>query len=163
MNKFIHLKGILEEDFVNYKKPSMFLITSECDWKCCIENDIPIKSCQNNSLVNQPTIAYSIDTIINHYMNNDITEAIVFGGLEPFLQPFEVVDFIESFREKSSDDIVIYTGFYKKEISCLINELKRYKNIIVKFGRYVPNHDPHYDEVLGIDLVSGNQYAERIS
>lgn len=163
MNKFIHLKGIVEEDFVNYKKPSMFLITSTCDWKCCTENNIPIKSCQNNSLINQPTNEYDIDIIINHYINNSITKAIVFGGLEPFLQPFEVIDFIELFREKSNDDIVIYTGFYKKEISCIVNELKRYENIIIKFGRYITNQKPHHDNILDIDLVSDNQYAEKIS
>ena len=34
------LKGINTEDFVNYKKPSMFLITSYCDFKCCKDNTI---------------------------------------------------------------------------------------------------------------------------
>lgn len=163
MHGKINLKGIVEEDFVNYKVPSMFLITSSCDWKCCTEQYVPIKSCQNISLLNQPTNEYEIGTIINHYINNPITHAVVFGGLEPFLQPTEVVDFVELFREKSDDDVVIYTGYYKDEICCILNELKRHKNIVVKFGRYVPNQKPHYDEILGVNLVSGNQYAERIS
>ena len=29
----MNLKGVKLEDFVNYKKPSMFLITCFCDWK----------------------------------------------------------------------------------------------------------------------------------
>lgn len=39
----------------------------------------------------------------------------------------------------------------------------KWKNIIVKFGRFIPNQHPHYDEVLGINLASDNQYAEKIS
>jgi hypothetical protein len=37
-----------------------------------------------------------------------------------------------------------------------------YKNIIIKYGRYIPNQTPHYDEVLGVYLASDNQYAVRI-
>ena len=37
-----------------------------------------------------------------------------------------------------------------------------FKNIIIKFGRYVPNQKEHYDEILGINLASSNQYAEVI-
>ena len=39
---------------------------------------------------------------------------------------------------------------------------RKYKNIIVKFGRYVPNQPAHYDEVLGVYLASDNQYAEQL-
>ena len=44
-----------------------------------------------------------------------------------------------------------------------MNLLKKYKNIIIKFGRYIPNRPKKYDNILGIDLVSDNQYAEVIS
>lgn len=30
----IALKGLVEEDFINYKKPSMFLIFPYCSFKC---------------------------------------------------------------------------------------------------------------------------------
>ena len=49
------------------------------------------------------------------------------------------------------------------EIKEYIDKLKAFPNIIVKFGRYIPNHEKHFDEVLGIYLASDNQYAERIS
>ena len=62
-----------------------------------------------------------------------------------------------------NDDIVIYTGFYKNEIFNKIDQLKQFKNIIVKFGRFIPNQKSHYDPVLGVNLASDNQYAERIS
>lgn len=41
--------------------------------------------------------------------------------------------------------------------------LSEYKNIVVKFGRYIPGQEKHYDEVLGVYLASDNQYAEKIS
>ena len=71
--------------------------------------------------------------------------------------------FVKKFRKKSNDDIVIYTGYYKEEIVDKINRLKNYDNIVVKFGRFIPGHEKHFDEVLGIELASDNQYAEAIS
>ena len=62
-----------------------------------------------------------------------------------------------------NDPIIIYTGYNKEEISIQIEHLKKFQNIYVKFGRYVPNQKEHYDEVLGVKLVSDNQYGEKIS
>lgn len=28
------LKSIVDEDFINYRKPSMFIVTAQCDFKC---------------------------------------------------------------------------------------------------------------------------------
>ena len=163
MDNIIHLKDVVQEDFLNYKKPSMFLITAHCNWKCCIEANIPITSCQNQSLVIMETRKFYVSEIIDTYLKNDITKAIVFGGLEPFEQISAIDDFIYQFRKVSEDDIVIYTGYNKNELTREIDYYKRYKNIIIKFGRYIPNQKPHFDEILGVELCSDNQYAERIS
>lgn len=66
-------------------------------------------------------------------------------------------------RVSTQDDIVIYTGYCKEEITEYIGKLKIFPNIIIKFGRFIPNQEKHYDEVLGIYLAFDNQYAERIS
>ena len=60
------------------------------------------------------------------------------------------------------DDVVIYTGYKEEEILDKINVLKSYEPIIIKFGRYVPNQKSHYDDVLGVNLASDNQYAKII-
>ena len=31
----------------------------------------------------------------------------------------------------------------------------------IKYGRYIPNDGKHFDRVLGVELVSNNQYAIR--
>lgn len=155
------VKDIVIEDFVNYKKPSMFIICPKCSFKCDIENGSRI--CQNSNLVLQPDMNITDDFIINKYINNDITKAIVFGGLEPFDTFAEMLSLISKFRKCTNDDIVIYTGYTKDEIDGYIKMLSIYKNIIVKFGRFIPNNDVHYDPVLGINLSSDNQYAENIS
>lgn len=159
----IRLKGIVAEDFVNYKKPSLFLISSICNWKCCKEANIPITICQNNPLIDKPTKEFGIESIYTLYMNNDITKAIVIGGLEPFMQFDEFISLIDYFRKYTDDDIVIYTGYYEEEIKDKIELLKQFPNIIIKYGRYMPNNSPHYDEILGVNLISDNQYAEKIS
>ncbi len=159
----IRLKGLIEEDFINYKKPSMFLATSICDWKCCIEQNIDVSICQNSTLASQNTIGVSIDKIIDRYINNPLTQSIVMGGLEPFLQFDEILSFIKEFRIKCNDDIVIYTGYYESEIQNEINMLKQFSNIIIKFGRFKPNDKNKFDDVLGIELASNNQYAIKIS
>ena len=158
------LKNIVLEDFVNYKTPSMFLITSFCDFKCCHEGNFDESICQNNPLVQQKTKDISLKYLYNSYINNPITKAIVVGGLEPFLQFKELYDLIKYFRDNGcEDDFVIYTGYYKEEIIPEIETLKEFHNIIIKFGRYKPNEKEHYDEILGVKLASNNQYAEKIS
>lgn len=163
MKKIIRLKGIVIEDLVNYKKPSMFLVTSTCNWKCCNEGGFDKKVCQNSSLISAPTKEIDIDNIVKLYLGDPLTQAVVIGGLEPFEQFEEIVSFIEYFRQFSEDDIVIYTGYYEKEIYSMVEELKAYSNIVIKFGRYVPNQKPHFDKELGINLASDNQYGKRIS
>ena len=39
------IKNIIEEDFVNYKVPSMFISTSQCDFKC--DRECGKNVCQN--------------------------------------------------------------------------------------------------------------------
>jgi hypothetical protein len=40
--------------------------------------------------------------------------------------------------------------------------LKNFDNIIIKYGRYIPGQEKHFDETLGVYLASDNQYAERL-
>lgn len=158
------LKGVVMEDFVNYKKPSLFLISSVCDWKCCKEANIDVSICQNNSLSNRPMIDVSDKAIYEAYRTNPITKAIVIGGLEPMIQIEEVVRLIELFRENGcNDEFVIYTGYYPEEIPSEIERLRYCKNVIVKFGRYIPNKSSIFNNILGVTLASDNQYAEVIS
>lgn len=159
----IRLKQIIDETFQDYKKPSMLLATCFCDWKCLKEQNLDISICQNSDLAKQKIIDIPIEDIINRYINNPITKAVIIAGLEPMLQFNEVFQFIKEFRKVSDNDIVIYTGYYPEEIVNQINELKKYKNIIIKFGRYKHESNKKYDEVLGIWLISDNQFALKIS
>lgn len=153
---------ILDEDFNNYKKPAMFIGTISCLGKCCTEAGEPLCMCQNDVWRNKPVYELPDEDIIKRYMNNGLTSAIIFGGLEPIEQWTEMKNFIRAFRKVSKDDVVIYTGYNKEEIYGYIRELEPFKNIVIKFGRYVPNVEGRFDEVLGVNLVSNNQYAERI-
>ena len=155
------IKGVVMEDFSNYKLPSMFIIFPLCDWKC--DKECGKRVCQNSTLAKTPIKDIDIGILVDKYINNPISKAVVCGGLEPMDSWSDLQVFIEKFREKSQDDIVIYTGYYKEEITDKINWLKNYDNIVVKFGRFIPGHKKHYDEVLGIELASDNQYAEVIS
>ena len=155
------IKDILDIDFINYKKASMVISFPRCNWKC--EKECGMQVCQNGALARVPDIDIDVDIIVKKYLDNPITKAVVCGGLEPFDSWSDLLLFIEKFREKSQDDIVIYTGYYKEEIADKIDILKRYGNIIIKFGRFLPNREKHYDEVLGVELASPNQHAEVIS
>ena len=158
------IKGIIDEDFVNYKKPAMVIEFPHCNFKC--DKECGRAVCQNSPLASEPNIEISDEKIIDRYLSNSITEAIICQGLEPLDTIVMLFLFIKEFREFSNDDIVIYTGYNKEEKrpQDLIKFIKRnqYKNIIIKYGRYIPNQSPHYDEVLGVNLASDNQYAERL-
>lgn len=155
------VKGVIFEDFVNYKKPSMTIEFPMCDWKC--ERDCDEQVCQNSTLATLPDIEIDTHNIINSYINNDITKSIVCLGLEPMDTYSDLLEFISEFRKVSNDDIVIYTGYTEEEVNDKIEFLKKYKNIIVKFGRYIPGQKIHYDEILGVNLASNNQYSKQIS
>ena len=75
-----------------------------------------------------------------------------------------LIKLISYFRKlKCDDDFVIYTGYYENEIKKEIQLLREFKNIIIKYGRFIPNSEPIYDAVLGVTLNSGNQHAVKIS
>lgn len=160
----MRVKDILPEDFINYKLPSMFISTCFCDYKCCIELGLDTGVCQNAPLTQSNNIDIPDQTIYEQFINNPITKAVVIGGLEPMIQINEVVDLIKLFRNQGEDcPFIIYTGYYPNEIPEPLERLKQYKNIIVKFGRFIPNSKSKYDEILGVCLISSNQYAEVIS
>ena len=152
------IKGLISEDFVNYKKPAMTIMFPHCNgFKCGAEY------CQNSPLSKAEDIEMDISNIVIRYLNNPITESVVMQGLEPFDSWNDLIEFVKQLRESTDDDIVIYTGYYKEEIADKIALLSKYKNIIIKYGRYIPDQKKHYDEVLEVYLASSNQYAERIS
>ena len=158
----IPLKGIIDEDFVNYRVPSMTLMFPRCSFKC----DTPDgRFCQNSELVNTKNIRFDVHDICKRYLKNPISKSIVCQGLEPFDSFLNLYCFISILRKEyeCQDPIVIYTGYTKEEIKYSIKELKKYPNIIIKFGRFIPNQEKHFDEVLGVYLASPNQYAEKIS
>lgn len=157
------IKTIVQEDFANYKTPSMLIGMCFCNWKCCLEGNFPITVCQNQSLNDCPNINVPVETIFEQYISNPITQAICFGGLEPMIQFDELLSCIKYFRENNcQDDVIIYTGYTKEELQDQIEQLKQYPNIIIKFGRYIINSEKIHDPVLQVDLASSNQYAEKI-
>ena len=151
----------MDEDFVNYKKSSMFIGFPSCTWKC--EKECGEHCCQNSALAQAPCIDVSVNTLIERYVKNPITKAVTCGGLEPMDSWDDLQCFIINFRYYSGDDIVIYTGYTEEEIQDKLEWLQWYGPIIVKFGRYVPNQQPHYDPILGVKLASSNQYAKVVS
>ena len=159
----ITLKGIIDEDFVNYKKPAMVIMYPHCNFKCDKEFGKPI--CQNSALAQAPNIEIGPRALLERYLKNPITEAIVFQGLEPLDDLWEINFLINGlrFNYNCNDDVVIYTGYNKDEINKeFLYRMKCFGNVIIKYGRYIPNQTPHYDEVLGVNLASDNQYAERL-
>jgi len=159
------IKFLKDEDFLQYKKPCMFIGAPTCTWKCAKEAGLPCTICQNYPWSKEPVQEIENSVIIKRYLSNRITKGVVFGGLEPMDNFVDLVQFIYDFRIVADcpDVIVIYTGYNQEEKLDEVEFLrKKYTNIIFKFGRYKPNYKPHYDKVLGIDLASPNQYGKII-
>lgn len=154
------LKGIIDYDMVNYKEPTLTLLFNHCDFKCDKLNGCTV--CQNGPLAREKDIDISGEVIWKMYSENPLTKAFCFQGLEPFDSFMDLMDLIIFIRkDKQCDDpIIIYTGYNKGEDIAVEMFLSYYKNIIVKWGRYIMGQEPHYDEVLGVNLASNNQYAE---
>jgi hypothetical protein len=153
------IKKIVDEVFQDYYKTSMLIAFPYCSFKC--EKESGIVCCQNSSLAKSKSVNVPIKEIVNRYIKNDITKAIVCAGLEPFDSQDDLTELVTELRRLTSDDIVIYTGYNENEID--ITNLTKFDNIIIKFGRFIPNSEPVYDNILGIYLQSKNQYAKKIS
>lgn len=155
---------IVDEDFTNYKKPCMLIGAISCNGKCCIEAGVPLSVCHNDGWRNRAPITIPDDNICHRYINNPITQAICFCGLEPFEQFYEMYRLILKLRKEyeCNDDVVIYTGYNESEVLSQVEKLRKLGNIVIKFGRYVPGQIGHYDEILGVYLASENQYARRL-
>ena len=157
------LVNLIEEDFVNYRKPGMFLGFPNCSGKCNLEAGKIV--CQNAELCNAPLIDISLPEIIDRFEKNPISEVLIFGGLEPFDSFDDMLALILLFRKRyfaRTYTIIIYTGYYPHEIKeqlYTIKKLSLSNGIIIKFGRYIPGDEPHLDPYLGVNLASNNQYA----
>ena len=152
----IVVKNIIDEDFVNFKAPAMFVAFPACTFKCGREN------CQNRELAAAPDIHIAPEKIAARYAANPISEAVVLGGLDPLDSPDAALRLVHALRKVTNDPVVIYTGYDKENLGDVLELLSFYKNIIVKFGKFVPGQKPHFDPTLGVMLASDNQYAETI-
>lgn len=153
-----------ENDFINNRQPTFNIGAGiSCTFKCCKCNP---EICQNSPLATAPSIHTSIDKLIERYLHQSIAKSVTIQGLEPLDNLKQILWFIFKFRKCSEDPIYLWTGYTAEECKDLIHLIKekcKWQNIIIKFGRYIPNQQPHYDPVLGIYLASDNQYAEKIS
>lgn len=155
--------NIIDEDIINYKDISMFIAFPYCTGKCWKELGLDPSICQNNQLREEKIIDISEKELVDRYDKSELSKAVVFGGLEPMDSFNDLCKFIFWFRFNHKDDkIVIYTGYKEEELTYKLSILKTYKNIIVKFGRYIPNRNKRFDDVLGVTLASDNQYAKEI-
>ena len=86
------VKNLIDEDFVNYKEPSMFIATSQCTFKC--DKEVGCQVCQNSQLAAAPSVEISAAELWERYLNNPITSAVVIAGLEPFDTPDDLIAFL---------------------------------------------------------------------
>ena len=154
------VKGIIDYDCTNYKLPCLTIEFPYCDFKCDKLNGCQV--CQNSSLAAEPSIEVSGEYVWNLYQQNPLTKAFCFQGLEPFDSYLDLLDLIMFIRihKQCDDPIIIYTGYNEDEDWIVENSLRHYNNIIIKYGRYLMGHEPHYDDILGVKLASNNQYAK---
>lgn len=155
----MEITTMIYEDFTNYKLPSLFIGFPRCTFKC--NKDCGRKVCQNMDLMNADHLDIPIDYIIDRYINNTITKALVCGGLEPFDSFDDLFTLCSEFRKVTNDPIVIYTGYYPDEIEWCVTTLTKYiNNVIIKYGRFIPDSEKRYEPILGVYLASDNQYAK---
>ena len=155
------LISVIDEDFVNYKKISMNVLFPYCSLKC--DKECGEAVCYNSPLLKEPIVEINPVVLAARYMSNPLTEAIVCIGMEPFDSWDDLKALVAALRDRTMDDIIIYTGYYEYEVPEKIEWLKQYPNIIIKFGRYIPNSQSRFDDVLGITLASANQHALRLT
>ena len=69
------IKGILNGDLINYKKPAMVIEFPFCDFKC--ERECGEQMCQNSALTTAANIDLSTNKIIWKYFKDEIPEVYI--------------------------------------------------------------------------------------
>lgn len=158
MEELITIKSVTDVDFLQYKRPSMFISFPYCTFKC--GKDI----CQNYPQYGTTkNIVVPARWVVDRYVDNPISEAFVFGGFEPLDSFEDVAVLIRDIRSVTNDVIIVYTGYEideprpKNFVQFLENA--DVDNVIVKYGRYRPDLPGKFDPLLGITLASNNQFA----
>ncbi len=154
----MRVKNIIWEDTVNYRKPSLFIGTAECSYKCGAD------VCQNAELSEAPDIEVDERELLEKYLDNPLTTAIVLGGLEPLDQLADLAELCSMMNILNvTDDLVIYTGYTEEEAEKQVRFLRNlncgFRNLIVKYGRYISDSESRFDPVLCVSLASDNQHA----
>jgi len=153
---------IEDEVFSDYSKISMLVVVPFCTTCCWKELGLDSSICQNDNPRGLPILDYSNRKIIERYVNNPLTNAIVFGGMDAWDSINEIIELIKLFRETSDDDVVLYTGRKYSEIASKMYDLERFKNVYVKVGRYIPNQKPVIDKITGVKLANRGQYFIKV-
>ena len=68
----ITVKEIVDENFQDYKKSSMFIATSKCDFKCLKELNLDCSICQNMPASKMPNKKVFISDIYKRYESNKL-------------------------------------------------------------------------------------------
>ena len=156
------VKGIIDYDCTNYKEPCLTIEFPYCSFKCDKINEKRV--CQNSHLAAEPDIEVSGEQIWKLYEENPLTKAFCFQGLEPFDSYMDLIELIKFIRinKQCNDRIIIYTGYDRGEDWLVEKDIRKYHNIIIKWGRYIDNGTHYYNQMLGVRLASDNQHTELI-
>lgn len=152
------IKGLTDINFTDYKLPSLYIATPYCSFKC--DKECGRAVCQNSALAIEPVLSISNTTLIQIYQANPITQAFVFGGLEPLDSPDLLDTIVELQIRTKPRRIVIYTGYTEEEVLVGHPQILSLSNLVIKYGRFVPDQPTHFDPILGVNLASPNQYAK---
>lgn len=143
----ILIKGIFHERTEDAPFIGALICANNCNFNCndCINQDLKYS-----------TGYYMEDTeIIKEVLSNIFNKGIILSGLEWTLQSAEMLKLIDLALDNNLE-VILYTGMIKEDFFNKFPQLK-YKNILIKFGKfnkelYVENY-----KVYGIKLASSNQ------
>ena len=154
------IKGIKDECLNDFKQIGTLIIFPNCNFKC--DHDCGRHVCQNSHLAKEPVMEFPIAKIIKRHLESDFSTALICGGLEPLDSINDLYALIKEFRQVSNDPVVIYTGYTEDEANNILgwDDIKWLGNLYVKYGRFIPDQQPHFDEILGVNLASDNQYGK---
>ena len=93
----------------------MFIGFPTCSFKCCKEGNFPVEVCQNCSLAKANGVDVSPEHIVDRFLSNPITSAIVIGGMEPFDSVQDLITLVHPYNF----DSISYTTTSAYIFSCI--------------------------------------------
>lgn len=120
---YIRISGVVKESIVDGPGIRYVIFTQGCPHNCTNCHNPETHDLNGGKLI-------EIQTIINDIKKNPLLQGVTISGGDPFMQPKNVAKLLQTIKENSNLNIIVYTGFTYEYLLKNTNEKTDYISVL---------------------------------